>query len=713
MDSYETAFINLALELRLQNKHQHLAQPNNQSHRFSHTRTATTNTTFTLAFFCFGVPPRLLEIVGATPRLPLVSPPSPLGLVPTYGRVGFIVILVETMVYCNSCAREVAGHRPLDAQLCCDFCGRVIDSYNFATDVQFTKDGAGQSRMDGRFVNSIQSEYGSSQERLRRALMDLGYLKDSLDIDHSDEVLKVAEGFYKIAFSKGFTRGRKTEQVQASCLYLACREKDKPFLLIDFSYYLNINVYELGAVYLQLCQVLYLADQPFRKLVDPSIFLHKFSVSLWPEENKKICRTARDILASMKRDWMTTGRKPSGLCGAALYISALTHGVKISKSKIIEKVHMCEATLTKRLVEFETTDSGSLTIEDFMKTKELQESSSTKHQNSTAMVSGTDAVLCEHKNNGKPFAYGLCKSCYDEFMTISGGIEGGSDPPAFQAAERERIVKESAEENATVEKELNSPFVSGDGKVQFPESDSIEAGIEQADANENGYDQSAGDDASTEASDKSEHFSDIDDTEIDGYLHNEEEKHYKKIIWEQMNREYLQEQAEKEAVAAAAKEAFEANYKNCPDDLKAAQELHAAVSKARKERRQKQAADARSSDPAQTALEATRQMLNKKRLGSKINYDALKELFDDSVAPDQNPKRRFTESHSEDVENQEQLLESEDTLKDDAVLGPEDHYDDGDDDQGDDHVPYYLNQMDLENDDEINNYDDNYDYDEY
>lgn len=28
--------------------------------------------------------------------------------------------------------------------------------------------------------------------------------------------------------------------------------------------------------------------------------------------------------------------------------------------------------------------------------------------------------------------------------------------------------------------------------------------------------------------------------QVDGYLHNEEEKHYKKIIWEEMNKEYLE-----------------------------------------------------------------------------------------------------------------------------------------------------------------------------
>lgn len=32
-----------------------------------------------------------------------------------------------------------------------------------------------------------------------------------------------------------------------------------------------------------------------------------------------------------------TGRKPSGLCGAALYISALSQGLKVSKSDIVSQ----------------------------------------------------------------------------------------------------------------------------------------------------------------------------------------------------------------------------------------------------------------------------------------------------------------------------------------------------------------------------------------
>lgn len=34
-----------------------------------------------------------------------------------------------------------------------------------------------------------------------------------------------------------------------------------------------------------------------------------------------------------------------------------------------------------------------------------------------------------------------------QFIDLSGGLEGGLEPPAFQRAERERMIKASSEEN--------------------------------------------------------------------------------------------------------------------------------------------------------------------------------------------------------------------------------------------------------------------------
>ncbi|KAK8542893.1 hypothetical protein V6N13_136554 [Hibiscus sabdariffa] len=599
------------------------------------------------------------------------------------------------MVFCSSCSRNVAGERLNDGVLCCNFCGKVLEEYNYTSEPQFVKDSAGQSKLSGNFVKSVQDISDSRRRTLDKAFDNMNSLRIQLEIDaYSDEVVLIARRFYEIGLERNFTRGRRSELVEAACLYLACRQKKKPFLLIDFSNSISVNVYELGSVYLQLCYVLYLADtKDLPKLVDPSIFIHKFTNTLIPEGNDEVVKSARDILASMKRDWMQTGRKPSGLCGAALYISALSHGVKVSKSKIIEVVHICEATLSKRLIEFENTDSGALTMEEFTeKERELRTSSFTiKQPNTGSKETNLDEVLCKHKER-EPFAYGLCHECYEEFMKVSGGLEGGSDPPAFQRAEKERMAKSSIEENTN--SVSSSTIASGSEKPQNSgvlEDATDKAAIDDGDNNKlpdvDGSD------------DESDNFSDIDDFEVEGYLHNEEEMRFKKIIWEEMNREYLEEQAAKEAAAAAAKEALMANYDKCPEDFQAAQELAAAaaeaVAKSRKERQQKRAAEEKKAGPPRTAAEATRRVLDKKGLSSKINYDALEKLFDDPVATEKPKKQRLESNSDEDDERASKMGKAEGDLADE-------YNDDGGDEEDN-----------MEFDGQVYDYEDDYDYDGY
>ncbi|XP_059310715.1 uncharacterized protein LOC132062089 [Lycium ferocissimum] len=151
--------------------------------------------------------------------------------------------------------------------------------------------------------------------------------------------------------------------------------------------------------------------------------------------------------------------------------------------------------------------------------------------------------------------------------------------------------------------------------------------------------------------DESDNFSDIDDVEVDGYLHNEQEKIYKKIIWETMNREYLEEQAAKEAAALDAKKKYESRFANCSEDVQEAQRIAAAaaanVKKSRMEKQQKRAAELKNSGPAKSAAEAAKQMLTKKRLSSKINYDVLEKLFDES-GPENPKKTRHVDDLTDD-----------------------------------------------------------------
>uniref|UniRef100_A0A3Q2QJL9 Transcription factor TFIIB cyclin-like domain-containing protein n=1 Tax=Fundulus heteroclitus TaxID=8078 RepID=A0A3Q2QJL9_FUNHE len=77
--------------------------------------------------------------------------------------------------------------------------------------------------------------------------------------------------------------------------------------------------------------------------------------------------TALRLVQRMKRDWMHTGRRPSGLCGAALLVAAHLHDFRRTIKEIVNVVKVCETTLRKRLVEFEDTPASQLTVEEFMK----------------------------------------------------------------------------------------------------------------------------------------------------------------------------------------------------------------------------------------------------------------------------------------------------------------------------------------------------------
>ncbi|PON47125.1 Transcription factor IIIB subunit [Trema orientale] len=531
-------------------------------------------------------------------------------------------------MWCTHCQKDCPTTEE-DGKIWCDFCGRVICDSFFTEDPSFVKGPGGESHLSGNFVRSIATDFSDSFRRtLDKGKDEIRHIARSLEMD--DAIINPSFSFYRMAVERNFTRGRRTIQVAAACIYIACRtaEPPQPYLLIDFSEALSINVYVVGATFLQLCQLLSLGEHNIiKRPIDPTLFIPRFTDKLLGRKNVEVSRTAMRIIASMKRDWMQTGRKPSGLCGAALYISALAHGHHLSKLDIVKIVHICEVTLRKRLIEFENTDSGSLTIEEL-------NNNATELTNcnlSSTVTQKSGELLCQHKDNKEPpppFAHGLCKSCFKDFMEISGGLNGGSDPPAFQHAERMRVANASAKKLDDSEVglqlgEKTSELVDKTSKNVESSTGCSQNANKKEKLETTGFDNGKSFDGASDTSskfkdtsnlitsDESDGLSDIDDVEVSGYLNNEEEIRYKKTIWEEINRQYLEEQA--------------AKINNGEGDK---------VSKQRKERRQKQDSNAN----PQTAAEAARQMLSKKRLLSKVNLDMLEKVFDEVTPSNKAPK---------------------------------------------------------------------------
>ena len=94
-------------------------------------------------------------------------------------------------------------------------------------------------------------------------------------------------------------------------------------------------------------------------MIDPSLFMERFSAQLdLGEESHKqplIASTAVRIVQQMKRDWLQEGRRPTGLCGAALLVALRCHGVTKTPEEVAGVVRMAESTLRIRLYEMRST----------------------------------------------------------------------------------------------------------------------------------------------------------------------------------------------------------------------------------------------------------------------------------------------------------------------------------------------------------------------
>ncbi len=78
--------------------------------------------------------------------------------------------------------------------------------------------------------------------------------------------------------------------------------------------------------------------------MDPSLYIHRFADRLgFGRAMHAVANTALRLVASMKRDWIQTGRRPSGICGASLYIAAHIHGEPWARLPNDLNVYSCEA----------------------------------------------------------------------------------------------------------------------------------------------------------------------------------------------------------------------------------------------------------------------------------------------------------------------------------------------------------------------------------
>ncbi|OJD13067.1 hypothetical protein ACJ73_09250 [Blastomyces percursus] len=266
-----------------------------------------------------------------------------------------------------------------DGMKVCSGCGTVVSEANIVSEITFGESASGAAIVQGTFVGAGQSHgrsFGPGFQRgggmESREITEqngnsyIAQLSRALNVPES--ATKAAGQVFKLAVGLNFIQGRRTKTVAAVCLYIACRRQDgNTVMLIDFADVLMINVFKLGRAYKALLDELRLGGNVFiMNPIDPESLIYRFAKQLeFGSSMMQVASEAVRIVQRMNRDWMITGRRPAGICGAALILAARMNNFRRTVREVVYVVKVTELTIHQRLNEFKATASGDLTVDQF------------------------------------------------------------------------------------------------------------------------------------------------------------------------------------------------------------------------------------------------------------------------------------------------------------------------------------------------------------
>ncbi|ESN96004.1 hypothetical protein HELRODRAFT_193467 [Helobdella robusta] len=269
---------------------------------------------------------------------------------------------------CKNCGSTDIDRDQTRGNAVCTQCGVVVEDQIIVSEIQFQENATGGASVIGQFV-SFESRHNSAggsrnygrdsrHVTLQNGKNRIQKLASNLNL--SSHCADMAYNFFKLAVSKSLTKGRRSIHVAAACLYIACRTEKKPLMLLDFSDKLGTDVYTLGHTYLQLSKDLYIAIPAIVCNIESML-----SSCNLPEKTLEVAGLLTRLVGRMSRDWMVQGRRPSGICGAALLVAARIFDFNRTIKDMMKVVRIGEQTIKKRLLEFEKTPSSKLTVEEF------------------------------------------------------------------------------------------------------------------------------------------------------------------------------------------------------------------------------------------------------------------------------------------------------------------------------------------------------------
>lgn len=535
--------------------------------------------------------------------------------------------------------------------LVCLGCGLVSEDNPIVSEVTFGENSSGAAVVQGSFVGTGQSHAafmshgGSSALESREATLNnarrkLRAVSQALRIP--EYITDAAFQWYKLALHFNFVQGRRSQNVIASCLYVACRKEKTHHMLIDFSSRLQVSVYSIGATFLRMVKRLHITDLP---LADPSLFIQHFAEKLDLGDKKiKVAKDAVKLAQRMSRDWMYEGRRPAGIAGACILLACRMNNLRRTHSEIVAVSHVAEETIQQRLNEFKNTKAGKLSINEFRSDESTepgaQPPSFTRNRLNEKKLKDRLGVneTSEEALNRNPI-----------LNQVLGAQELSSREILF-------YLKQFSQRRENALKKVKSTHgIDGSDLMRQsnPQSEEDDEALAESDHGRHFQDEIDGysleedpyrprnlhllpktDSFLSKVPDDADNLEDVDDDELEAQLLDEEASRLKERIWIGINGEYLLEQESKrlklEADMAAGNTS--AKRKRGTKRRKRKSEMDAAnavsvMSSLEDPSGLQVALKAAEESGDFTAADSVKSMLQKASFSKKINYDAIDGLF--------------------------------------------------------------------------------------
>jgi len=183
----------------------------------------------------------------------------------------------------------------------------------------------------------------ATERNLAFALSELDRMASALGLPRN--VRENAAVAYRNAVDKNLIRGRSIEGVAASALYASCRQCGVPRTLDEIASVSRVSRKEIGRTYRFVSRELGLKLMP----TSPVDYVPRFCSGL----NLKgdVQAKAVEIIRQAQEKELTSGRGPTGVAAAAIYIASILYGEHRTQREVADIAGVTEVTIRNRYKE--------------------------------------------------------------------------------------------------------------------------------------------------------------------------------------------------------------------------------------------------------------------------------------------------------------------------------------------------------------------------